>query len=121
MSTRPASPPQSEIERFARAVPVGRVQALTAAELCRRLGYVDAAGEPTESHKRRLRLLAQHAVDADHLICGDDTGYFIPAHPDEMLDMVARFESQIALMSDRLRKLRALSDRQFFSDQMRLW
>lgn len=121
MSTRPAAPPTSEVQRFAAVVPVGRANALTAAELCRRLGYVDAQGEPTESHKRRLRLLARHAVDAEILVCGDDAGYFIPATADEPAEMIARFESQMALMGERLRKVRALIDRQFFADQMKLW
>ncbi len=120
-STRPAAPAPAEIARFAAAVPVGRAQALTAAQLCLALGYVDAAGEPTENHKRHVRLLAQHAVDSDRLICSDDTGYFIPVSAEEMSEMFGRFESQIDLMRERLRKLRALSDRLFYAEQGRLW
>lgn len=120
-SSRPTTPPPAEIQRFAAAVPVGRAHAQTAAQICLALGYVDAAGEPTENHKRRVRLLAQHAVNADHLICGDDTGYFVPASAEEMSEMFGRFESQMALMRERLRKLRALSDKLFYAEQGRLW
>lgn len=122
MSGRPSAPPPPEIARFLAVVPHGKANALTAADICRVLGYVSDAGEPTENHKRRVRLLAQHAVKQGlALVCGDDAGYFVPAAAGETRATETRFENQMARMSEHLRAVRRLKAKLFHPEQMPLW
>lgn len=104
--TAPAAPTDSELRRFIAAVPRGSANAITAAELCHRLGYVERGRIPTDNDKRVIRNLREHAYTAGVVVLGDNSGYFIPTSLEDGERAFGRRLSQAHDMIDGVRSER---------------
>lgn len=113
--TKQTPPPPARVLELLGLIPEGRAHARTALQLCELLGI-----RPTESGKRRVRLLVAKAVEQGHLICGDDAGHFFPLTADEAEDTRRRAEAQMAASRERLRKFHQLISARFPGTQLPL-
>lgn len=89
---KPTQPTNAELERFVSMVPRGSDNAVTAAELCWRLGIVPRGVTPTDNHKRIVRNLRQYSQANGVSVLGDDGGYFVPVSMEDGEAAIGRRE-----------------------------
>lgn len=85
---------------YLKAYAVGQGQAQTAVTICLALGL-----EPDESSRRQLRACAEQADARGDLVCSGQTGYYLPASPQEVFAATAPWKSQARQMSKRARRM----------------
>lgn len=110
---RPPSPTRADLSEFLRVVPRGRDNAVTAAELCYRLGICERGTTPNDNHKRIVRNLRQASRETATVVLGDDRGYFVPSSVDDAGQAFGRRANQIGTMADDLRLDREAVERMF--------
>lgn len=105
-STRPSAPEKSEVEALYRVLSPGRDSALTASEVCARIGLPD-----TENNRRKVRLLAEYSLDYGLAICSGNDGYWLVGELNDVDETCGRLVAQAEKMLRRSRMLRAAAEK----------
>jgi hypothetical protein len=116
--SRPRTPTQRELEHFLATVPRGGDNAITATELCYRLGFVPRHRVPNDNDKRKVRNLRQASRETDTVVLGDDRGYFIPLDHEDAESALARRASQATTMLQDIEQDRTAIRRMFDARRM---
>lgn len=100
-----------DVDRFVaylRAFAVGACHAQPAVTICVALGL-----EPSERQRRVLRAWSALALQAGHLVCAGQRGYYLPASPEEVLATTRRLRNEATQLRKRAQKAEELAVARF--------